>query len=248
MKSFKLAQFDVKFFLYSAAIYYSIYTLIAIVLAVLRYTLNENITSTGFEFSSAVFIFVTGIVGSRTSFLFTQANNLTRKTLFWGTLVSMPLIAVILSFVDNIMIRIYNFGMPVMSFFDMIYRRGSAGGFDFIRPSSSISIIFAAFIWQLCFYSSIYMLGTLIGFIYYRLSKLGRILVSLSPVFLTLLLANSKAVIPGSFWKSLSNFLVSAFGLSSGNSYMAALSFLVISAFYSVLIWLLTRRLTIKAS
>jgi hypothetical protein len=214
-------------------------------LAAIGHAYNGNISSSGFEFATAVFVLVTGIAGVQTTFKFAQANNLSRKTFFRGTLLSVPLIAASLAFLDCVLIRLYNLMMPVFSFFSMVYLR--KGGNIFItRPGNNLSDIFASFMWLFTLYASLFMFGLLIGLSVYRSNRIVKILLALSPIILFLFIINSRTVLPYSFWPSIGVFLSAAFGVSSANPYMAVFSFTFLFGLYSSGALLILRRMTIK--
>jgi hypothetical protein len=204
---------------------------------------------TSLEFSSCVFLLVSGIVTAKGTFKFTQANNLTRKTYFLGTLLTVPMIAGIMACIDAILYRLFALFMTSMSAFDMdydgavIFEKASAVTW---HPINTFAAISSAFFWQLTLYASVFILGMLFGSILYRSNRVVKIVLAIAPVLLFMFVFNTSSLLPDTFWSSVGSFFKAAFGLNNGNSYMAVLSFTVLFCVFSGIAWLFIRRMTIK--
>lgn len=249
MKSFKLAQFECRSALMSMGVYYGIYIFVMIFLTVINRINGEKMSFTSLEISSCVFLLVSGIVTAKGTFKFTQANNLSRKTYFWGTVLTVPMIAGIMACVDAVLYRLFDLFLNSMSAFDMVYH--GAVIFDKTaavtwHPINTLASISSAFFWQLTLYASVFMLGMLIGSVLYRSSRVIKIVLAVLPALVLMFGLNVTPLLPPAFWNSVVDFLKAALGLNNGNSYMAALSFTVLFAAYSGIAWLFIRRMTIK--
>ena len=251
MKSFKLAQFECRSALMSMGIYYGIYITVMIFLTIINRMNGGEMSFSSLEFSSCIFLLVSGIVTAKGTFKFTQANNLTRKTYFFGTLLAVPAVAVVMACIDAVLYRLFALFMTSMSAFDMIYHNdlifGSGNASTPIwHPINTFASISSAFFWQLTLYACVFMLGMLFGSVLYRSNRVIKIVLAIAPVLLIMFVFNTSSFLPGTFWSSVGNFLAAAFGLNNGNSYMAALSFTVLFSVFSGIAWLFIRRMTIK--
>lgn len=253
MKSLKLAKFHISMMLPSTMIYYMIFITVIIFLAASNTNSNQNFSSSGLEFSTAIFLFVMGLNAFRENFNFSQANNLSRRIFFNGLLLSALPIAFMMSITDLIINRIYNIYVPSPTNFDMIYSTyRDTGMFDMNEmqyvwaQSNSYYTLVSTVIWQFAAYVLFFILGVVITMIYYRSSNPLKIVVSLTPVVLLVLLRNMIGLLPSHWIRSLGAFIPTAFGWDSRNPYMAVITFFLLSIFLAGCFYLLLRRAEAK--
>ncbi|HBG00506.1 MAG TPA: hypothetical protein DDW87_02885, partial [Firmicutes bacterium] len=86
-------------------IYYAAIIAIALFMIAGR---GDSTGQSGLSGSTIVFVFVIGLNCFRTSFLFSQANNMSRRTFFLATIASLLGLAVIMSLVDFMIDSVMN--------------------------------------------------------------------------------------------------------------------------------------------
>ncbi|NFR84935.1 hypothetical protein FDE80_17660, partial [Clostridium botulinum] len=121
----------------------------------------------------------------------------------------------------------YNIFIICPTNFDMIYTKAIYGidtGWEPIL-THSISNSFGTYIWTFAVYVFLFMLGLLITIIYFRLNKLGQIVLSFFPVILIVVTSGFYSYIPTGVWE----FIENAFGINTKNPYIAILTFIILS-------------------
>jgi hypothetical protein len=243
MKSWKVIKFHIMESVSTICIYYAIFIAVIIILIFLNAD-SGKISSSGLEMASVIFLFIAGLNSFKTNFKFSQANQTSRKTFFKGIIIAVFPITFAMSLLDIIINRVYNIFIPSPTNFDMIYGSLRDAG---IRNSSGFAwtqandfyTLFGTIIWQFVVYSFAFFLGLLITLVYYRSSKPVKVVVSIAPVVLLVLLLN---VLPESFRNTVGVFVSSAFGWQTRNPYMAVFNFGVLGVILTGFIYLLMRR------
>nr|WP_278001032.1 hypothetical protein [Clostridium botulinum] len=82
------------------------------------------------------------------------------------------------------------------------------------------------------------MLGLLITITYFRLNKLGQIVLSSFPVILIVVTNGFYSYIPTEVW----TFIENAFGVNTKNPYMAILTFIILSILAITIQYLLIKK------
>jgi len=249
MKALKISKYQWCDTIVAVGIYYGIFLAIIIVLASISINSGGKISSSGLELSSVIFLFIVGLNSFKESFKFSQANNVSRKTYFKGIIIGVFPVALLMSAADLIINRVYNIFVKCPTNFDMIYgpyretgMRDLASGALVWVQSNDISTLLGTLIWQFTLYSSAIILGILISLIYYRCNNLLKVIVSLSPLLLSIILNTLFNMFPQSFTGSLKEVIPAAFGWHTKNPYAAVLTFLSLSGAMTGLINILLKR------
>ena len=178
---------------------------------------------------SIIFVFVIGLNCFKSSFLFAQANNISRWVFYQATLLSLVGLGIIMGAVDMILDAALQ-RLPIyLGLFEQLYGKAPlAKGLW-----TTASLVFAG------------SLGWMITMIYYRSSNLWKVVVSLIPVLISPALSLLNWLTNGRLTFSLFAFLKWAFGFAgeSPNPYPAVLTFLA----GSVLIWAINAVLLYRA-
>ncbi|AVQ39740.1 hypothetical protein C7M56_14030 [Clostridium botulinum] len=241
-KSNKICSYQLETSIKSILVYYSI--LIGILLLVLiqkkfMYPYS-NIQSNGIEMATAIFIFIMALNSFKSSFYFSQGNNVSRNSFILGTIKSGVIISAALALIDIIINRIYNLFIICPTNFDMIYRNSSYGvnsSWQVILKHSVVNSL-ETYLWNLAVYIFLFMLGLLITIVYFRLNKLGQVVVSIIPVLLIVIVSNFYIYIPTEVW----SFIGNAFGANTKNPYMAILTFIILSILEIAVQYLLIKK------
>ncbi len=252
MKYRKISKFVFVESLYSVRIYYAIFILVLALLVFSSRSSGGNMSSSGLEFSTLIFLFVAGLNSFRSYFYFSQGVSVARKTFVKGLIAGILPVTMLMSVIDVALNRIYNLFVPSPTMFDMLYTAYRDTGMmdyrtlEFIwKQSNEIYILLSTFAWQFALYTFVCLVGLLITLIYYRSNKWMRVVVSISPVFFFMLMRSLSNYLTD-FSGSIISFMDKAFGYSNMNPYMAVITFLVAGGILSSFIYLLTRKAEIK--
>lgn len=187
----------------------------------------------GFGMAAMIFIFIAGLNCLGTSFRFAQANNVSRRKFFFATSLALSAIAAFMAAVDVAMTGVLRQFLPYYGLFEQLYA-STAPLWDFL--------------WSFALFTFAAHCGWLITMIYYRSNALVKTLVSISPVFVILLLTYFNGRSDGALVRGIIRVLGNLFGLSGTPApHAAVLTFLggaVLSALGS---WLLLRRASVRA-
>lgn len=243
MKELKVAKFHVYETMKSIKGFYTILISFMAFFTLLTITNKGNVSSSGIDVATMIFLFVIGLNSYRSNFKFTQANSVSRKTFFKGILIGSLPIAVAMSIIDLILNRVYNIFVDSPTMYDMIY--GMYYSVNWVQ-STGFTTLVATFVWQFALYTLVFWVGVLVSLIYYRSNTLMKVIVSIMPIVFLSFLGSIFRIVPISFIEGFARFLELAFGLRTLNSYPAALSFLVMASVLAGFAFLLNRRAIVK--
>lgn len=252
MKFLKIAKYQVMDTIYPIRNFYAIFLLVITSLVLLSENSGSTFSSSGIEFASVIFIFVAALNSVRSSFIFSQANNISRKTFFKGIIMGIFPITLAMSIIDLIINRFYNIFVNCPTNFDMIY--GSYrdtgmldinGGFAWTQ-ANDLFTLFGTVIWQFALYSLVFLVGILISSIYYRSNKLIKVIVSVLPVLIIISSFSILSLLPMAFRDAIVQFVPGAFGWYSRNPYIAVFSFTVLGVILAGFAYLLIRKAVVK--
>lgn len=185
---------------------------------------NEtNATSSGLEVITAIIILTTAIEMFKSSFYFTQGNNISRKSYLIGTLIAGLVVSALSSLIDLVLNRIYNLFIPAAMNFDMIY--GNFGVMDSTYvANNSFENLITTFLWTFILFFLVFIVGLLISMVYFRLSSKGKIITILAGItvyFGSLVIG----LLAPDFMGKIFGFIQLAMGLETRNPYSAIISF-----------------------
>lgn len=229
-------------------IYYSIFITVCVSLILLSENTNGSISSSGLEMTSVIFIFITGLNFFKENFYFMKSNNVTRKEFLYGTAISMIPVVLLMSIIDIVINRIYNILIKSPTNYDMIYTSLRSEKW-FLNSnwvqSNSIETLFNTFMFQSTIYLVFFSLGFLVTIIYYKCNKLMKVVVSILPVALIMIL-NIIGVTYPSLINKTNNIIATIFGWDTQNSYMAVLTCVVLYITLIAISRLLTKKAIVK--
>ncbi|MGG7214280.1 hypothetical protein ACQPUY_11765 [Clostridium nigeriense] len=248
MKLKSIIKYNLNSLKASIAIYYSIFITVCVALLVLSSSSNGSASSSGLEISSAIFIFVAGLNLFKENFYFMKSNNVSRKDFLYGTAASMIPVALFMSIIDIIINRIYNIFMRNPTIYDMVYANiGSGEWYSSINwvQNNSIGTLFNSFMFQASVCLFAISLGFLITIIYYKCNSFMKVVVSISPVVVSIL-TNIIGTIYPNLMININKFINSIFGFNTQNVYSAILTFVILFVIFIGISRLLTRKAIIK--
>lgn len=248
MKLKSIVKYNLSNLKNSIAIYYSILIIVCIALVVLSKIDTGTVSSSGIEISSVIFIFVAGLNLFKENFYFMKSNNVSRKDFLYGTVVSMIPVALFMSVLDIIINRIYNIFLKCPTIYDMTYTSiGSGEWYNTINwiQSNSIETLFNSIIFQASLCLVAVSLGFVITIVYYKCNKLMKIIISVSPAIISMMIGIVGEIYP-EFIININKFIGYIFGFNSRNVYQAILTLIVIFIIFIAAARLLTRKVTIR--
>ena len=210
------------------------YYLVILVLTVFMVTATSaNSPGENSLSGSIVFVFVLGLNCFKTSFLFSQANNLPRRSFYLATILAILALSVIMSLLDFGLDNVMKSLVPYKGIFEQIYRQA---GFANVLWSAVVLVFSAS-------------AGWMITMMYYRANVPMKLFISLSPILVIWVMIRLDRLTGGKLWHSLVWFIVRALGLATEvpNPYQAVFSFSILVLGIWAMNYLLMYRIPIKA-
>lgn len=162
---------------YRYQLYESLGAVAIFYLALLVFTVFLSIwgggSSSGFEFASAIFIFVLGLNLFKSSFRFLQFLGVTRKCFFAGSLMVLITVAAGMTVIDTALGKLFVLLQPYTTLFAESYGQGN---------------LLSQFFWEFALLAMFAFVGFFITTLYYRCNRILKIVISLSPVYVGLML------------------------------------------------------------
>lgn len=252
MKVKSIVKYNLSSLKNSILIFYFIFISVCILLTMLSYKSNGTISSSGIELSSAIFIFVVGLNFFKENFYFIKANNLYRRSYFYGTILSMIPISIGMSLIDIILNRIYNIFVNCPTNYDMMYTNyiniSNYANNGWVQ-SNSLGTLFNTFLFQTSVYLLVFLLGFVITMIYYKCNKLMKTIISIIPILLIIMFDMGFYIIALRFpylTGKIAEGLFYILGILPRNVYMTISTFSIISVVLAIVSYLLIRKMTIK--
>lgn len=204
---------------------------------------NTEYNISGFEMTCIIFTLVTGLVAFREYFRFFQQNGISRKSQFVGWGIALAVLCLGEAAICLLAGRIFSLFLNYESMFSQIY----AGEFFYPNP-----VFFAAqeFFWIFAICLLMGSAGFAITLLYYRLSKIGKLLVSIlvpGTLFILLPMADQPLLHGGYTWL-LKQIMILATGHTEKGVFLwiPITTALVCSALCLLAAWLMMRRAEIK--
>ncbi len=240
MNTIKIVKYEINEMKSALLVYYLIIIAIATLLTLATAQHHGNVSIGGLDFASVIFIFVSGISIFKQSYIFMQANNITRKRYFQGHILSIfPVTAFIAAF-DIIINRVTNIFGVYNSLFSQIYLRTVS----FVGANPNIM---DNFIWSFSALSLFAIIGYFVALVYYRSNTLTKIVVSVSPFILLSVLGYLNRITNGTISYVITDFFALIWGFKHGyNPYIAVLSMSIGFIIFSALSFLLIRKAPVK--
>lgn len=203
---------------------------------------NVHSSMGGVDVATAIFLFVVGLSSFKQNFLLLSAYGVTRKVQFYGFLISSLIVSAFMSAVDtaygNILTGFINYN-PV---FHQIYQ-------EWVSAVPKAMVILTGFMWSTVLYFFELLLGYTITSLYYRMTRILKIVVSISvPVLLFTVFPGLDSILTnGKIYGWIGGLFLAMGGLKDGvNPFIAVLSLLVESIILAVLAFLLMRKAAVK--
>ncbi len=196
----------------------------------------EEVTISGMEMSSLVFIFCMGLNAFKPFLKMFLQNGISRLTLYVSAIVSLLILSLLCALIDNLLTIVLSGQMNYRGLFGTIYQH------HFIKD----------LLWTCTCYFMFSGLGFLITNLYYRMNKILKVLVSVSIPLLLFVGLPIFVVFSPSFnlWRIIWDFFLAAMGINLAantfNPMIAIGSFTLGAVILFALSYPLVRRATIK--
>lgn len=251
MKIKSVFKYSVANMIKSIGAFYGIFISVCILLIFLANSSGGTVSSSGVELSSAIFIFIAGLNSFKENFYFMKSNNVSRRDFLYGTILSMIPIAFVMSLIDVIINRIQNIFISSPTNYDMIYGNMRTLGImteankGIWVQNNSIETLLNTFLFQGAVYVFSFALGFVITILYYKSNKLTKVIISVAPVALILLLNLIIDIYPSVLSGGI-KFIQFIFGWNTLNPYAAILTFIISFISLSLIARLLTKKVVLK--
>lgn len=223
----------------SVLMYYGIYLMVVFALILLMSVSGGNNGSiNNMEFSSAIFLFVSGLNSLKQDLHFFLANGLTRRTLFLSVVMSGGLMAVGMVMLDYVCRVVLDLFITNQNFTNNLYFLAFPN-----QPA------YLAYVYMFAFYLFVFFLGFATTNIYYALNKLGKTLFSVSvPMLLFVALPYiDSTYFHYSIMSRLKDWIIAGLGLYPNNQpWIGVGMFTLVSAVFAIFSYFLMRRTTLK--
>lgn len=228
----------------STGIYYLVIVLILALslLSVVTIRFSGGTASMPFNFISGWFLFVIGLCTFKEYFLYFVQNGVSRRSFFVSKLLAMGTLCILVALVDSLLAllctRLFPWGDFQFAFFAGAFQEGAAGyllelGYTVCQNL----LVFAA--------------GSFITVLYYRLNKVGKLIVSIGVPALLLfglpVLMVGTASGGSTILHTLVNWVADALIWVFNDPGRVCLLLLVLTAILLVCTWLLQRRAAVKS-
>lgn len=251
MKIKSVFKYSVANMVKSIGAFYGIFISVCILLIFLANSSGGSVSSSGVELSSAIFIFIAGLNSFKENFYFMKSNNVSRRDFLYGVILSMIPIAFVMSFIDVIVNRVNNLFIPSPTNYDMIY--GNVRTLGLVTEvnkglwvqSNSIETLVNTFLFQGAVYTFAFALGFVITILYYKSNSLIKVIISVTPVALIILLNLISDIYPSILSGGI-KFIQFIFGWNTLNPYAAILTFIISFISLSLIARILTKRVVLK--
>lgn len=221
----KVAKYNISSTFRSLKMFYLIFTSIIIVIEVINNFFGGKAGNIqGIEFGSMIYLFCIGACLFREGFYFCQANNVSRKDFYKGSLLTAGILSVFMAIAAMIFDAVLNIFVKVPGLYDLAFLQGDV--------TKQKNFIFE-FIFLLILFIFAFELGSLFAEAYFRLQKRGQIILSIMLVLSVMIIGNLSET---SFASKMINNIVCFFA----NPYTVVLGLLagliIISVFNFVLV------------
>ncbi|MDL2294060.1 hypothetical protein LJC60_05450 [Ruminococcaceae bacterium OttesenSCG-928-D13] len=194
------------------------------------------------DMTSTFFLFVIGLCTFKENFGMLLQNGFSRRSVLTGRLLSYGVMALVMTVVDRVLTLLFNLigkavgGFANVTAFELSY---GPGGFGWQM---------LGLLYTLLLYLEMLLMGYCISLMFYRLSKLGKVLVGAGVPVLVLIVGPVLDLnfTGGKVYTAIGQFFMVAFGYADNQPWYAVITLTVISLLASLCAWLMMRRATVR--
>jgi len=227
----KVTKYQLYDFRIAVAIFYAVIILLVSFIGFQIRSSNNIINFSGLDMATSIFIFIAGLNCFKENFKFMMANNVSRKSFYYGNALALLTVAASMALVDLFLHLILSAIMPYESAFSQIYH---------------FQNYWIQFIWTFALYADFVFLGWMVNLVYYRSNYTMKILVSISPVIVFALFQYIQQKIKAVIGIEIVSFLEKGLKNLFTNPYIAAINFVIAILIIASMVFLLIRRAPVK--
>lgn len=196
---------------------------------------HMNYEFDGMRLATTIFLFVTGLNSFKSSYLFLQANGVTRRHFYAGGLLAIATAVVAVTAIDSLLYGLLRLFVQPEQKYTMLL----------LYPNSGFVV---ALLWTLAFNLLAAIFGWFLTMLYYRSNKYVKIAISVSPAIVMIVLPILSSVFGGGNWLSaMAEVFLAVMGLAgTPNAWIGMITMLVAATAFAGLSFLLVRRAPIK--
>ena len=222
---------------WSILIYYLVIVCLSLILGItMAITIDQGaitsagVSSSGIEMPTVIFLFVVGLCTFKETFLMSLQNGISRKTIFVGKLMTIASVAIIMSIIDKIIYLILvlifkaiGSNVAILTSYESMFTMKSTGAFQIQLESLLFEFVLAL---------AAMAFGYFISIMFYRLNKIGKILVGAGvPVLLFIGIPSiDLTLFNGAITESIARFTTFACGTPLHMIVSSLLAFVIFSA------------------
>lgn len=214
--------------------YYSIIAFILVINVLLMLVLSDGSVRYSYEMATVVMIFVFGLCTFTENFKILLQNGVSRKSFFVSRVLVMLATMLVATAMEQVLYflgQLITAKVPDFQLMSMFDDGISKRGFGDVVMAFGL-------------YTAAYSMGCLINLVYYRLSKLGKVLVSVGvPAFAFIVLPILDSMV---FHGALFSAIVEFFKVIFASGISLGLTLAIVTVVGMALSWLLMRRAIVK--
>jgi hypothetical protein len=203
----------------------------------------------GFDVSGIVFIFVMGLCSFKPSFRFLIGNSISRKTQFWGTVMSFLVLAAFVGAVTTLFSAFFPVLSSYTAIFYMIYNTAFPG-LTLQTLYTSIPFLLTSFLWTFSVFLAAVASGYFLTTLAYRMNKAVKLLffIGMPALFLIVIPIVDTYITGMTIYSFLARCIVNGMGLMAvpPNPFIGSATFLGITVVCLGLSYLCIRRAVLK--
>lgn len=223
--------------------------LLDIVLSIVYY--QENMQITGIDFATAIFLFIVGCTSVHEGFPMMLQHSVSRKTMFKSRIA----VAFTVPFIMSVVNALFIYGVSSLLNAFMSASDSSASVFSvfqaiyFQAQDNSVFVILWSILLMFCINLFVYMFGTLLSLIFYRVNTLVKVLIAAGiPALLIFVLPIVDTFFTnGQLVSHILHFISTIFGLSAQEVWKGCVSLFAGTVLAGFISWLVMRRMPVKS-
>ncbi len=231
-QNIKVSKYIFKDILNAMKYYYAIIAIISLFFMwIFTYSNASGGKVNGFGVSALIFLFFTGRGFFRSSFGFTQANNVSRRSFYHGGILGLLAAAGVMAALEVILNNALKLLMPYEGLVEMMYIRND---------------IIADYVWSFASFSLFLSIGWFVGMVLYRVKGKQRTLVMVAPFLTIVVLGFIDQTFGLNIFGSLFSFLLKALGLTNLNPFIAAMNLMLACIIVLALCFPIIRKIPLR--
>lgn len=219
-------------------VFFGVLLLVNLFMAIIVAVLPEEGGVSGTNGSAFIVALVLGLINFAYALRWGGANSVSRRSVYVGSLAFLASFAVVLSVLEAAMRLAFSWNPA--------FRQGEIFHFLFAEWSAEKGFAFMALshlIWSIAMALLLHMIGYFLGGAFYRLGRIGKVLLAAgTPVTLLVVLPIVTVILPEGVQAALMSFFGNLFRFLMQTPFHMALVFLVISVVFAFFAWLLVRK------